>query len=264
MKSLFYLLLFTILTIISAQKKTKNEKNYIAAAHGIAGYYYDINGGGTCGAARGIKSFPMTKHIPKCEGVNSNRRRLNEYETNNIVAIPSRLFQRYKQFLCGKRIIVSVNGKERTDLNLVVWDGFNDQGDSGLRFSSTIFAELFGKNRCHQRPKISWRIVDDEIIRYNRALQGGAVCLVAPVDATPDIPFDDNVIVPDFFEGFPEDDNSTVKPIVPGLKYCVGTTTKNLPLESSFADNVTVPNFEPVTQDPQKDLKIVITLGKKA
>lgn len=224
------------------------KKNYIAAAYGDAGYYYDINGGGTCGPVIGINSFPMTNHRPMCEGYNSHRT-LRDYETNNIVAIPGRLFKHYKGALCGKRVIVSVNGKERTDLNLVVWDGYLDNGDSGLRFSSTIYAELFGKNKCAKRiisGELSWRIVDDEIIRYNTALNGGAVCLVAPKDSTPDIPFDDNVEVPGFFNGLP-DVNPTPKPIVPGLNYCVGNTTVNLPVESSFADRVVVPGFEKFT-----------------
>jgi hypothetical protein len=147
---------------------------------------------------------------------------------------------------------VSVDGKERTDLDLVVWDGFKDQGDSGLRFSSTIYAELFGKRRCNQRRisgELSWRIVDEEIIRYDRARKGGAVCLVAPAGDTPDIPFDDNVRVPGFFEGLPDDNQNAVKSIVPGLKYCVGRTTVNLPVESSFADNVIVPGLENFTRN---------------
>lgn len=249
MKSLCYLLLFTIFSILSA----KNKKDYIAAAYGTAGYYYDVNGGGTCGPSRRITKFPMTKHIPACEalGPNQSRRRLNEYETNNIVAIPARLFKHYKSDFCGKRIIVSINGKERTDLDLVVWDAYHDNGDSGLRFSSTIYAELFGRNRCNQRivsGELSWRIVDEEIIRYDRARKGGAVCLVPPTGDTPDVPFDDNVTVPGFFEGLPNGNNA-VKPIVPGLKYCSGRTTVNLPVESSFADPVIVPGLENFTRN---------------
>lgn len=261
MKLLHFLLFIALLSVITAKGKNKDkhkgkgkEKDkHIAAASGDAGFYYDVNGGGTCGAACGIKSFAKTKHIPMCEGRNPNPRRLIDYSTNKIVAIPARLFKKHRDLMCGKRIIVSICGKERDDLNLVVWDGFHDDGDSGLRFSSTMFAELFGKDRCEEKiisGELSWKIVDEQIIRYNKKKHGGAICLIKPLDDTPDIPYDDNVIVPGFNDVSQEDQTKSF----PGLDYCGTVGPEDLPIDTPFDDDVIVPGFTDVNTNQQEDV----------
>jgi len=138
---------------------------------GDATFYYDITGVGPCGPANGIRSpFPENQGYAMCEWTSPNPKRLIQYGTNNIVAIPNQLLRPNIRKFCGKRVIVSVNGKERSDLRLVVWDGCEAcNGNGGLDFSSTIFAKLFGQNRCAAgriKGEITYKIVDEQVIPF--------------------------------------------------------------------------------------------------
>jgi hypothetical protein len=135
-------------------------------------FYYDINGAGPCGAINGILNYPETNGYAQCEP-NAGYQTLKQRNTNNIVAIPVSLLTQNKAAFCGKRIIASVNGVERTDLKLVVWDGCvaNDaSGNGGLDVSSSIFAELVGIERCGEgriKNELTWRIVDEQVIDWH-------------------------------------------------------------------------------------------------
>jgi hypothetical protein len=135
-------------------------------------FYYDLNGAGTCGPANGISSYIESNGYAMCEP-NAGYQTLRERNTNNIVAIPVSLLSQNKAAYCGKRIIATVNGVERKDLNLVVWDGCvaNDaNGNGGLDLSSTMFAELVGAERCGEgriQNELSWKIIDEQLIDWH-------------------------------------------------------------------------------------------------
>jgi len=136
-------------------------------------FYYDVNGAGTCGPANGISSYPETTSYAMCEP-NAGYQTLKERNTNNIVAIPVSLLSRNKAAFCGKRVIATVNGIERADLKLAIWDGCvaNDApGNGGLDVSSTTFADLVGSERCAEgriKNELSWRIVDEQLIHWHQ------------------------------------------------------------------------------------------------
>jgi hypothetical protein len=135
-------------------------------------FYYDINGAGPCGPVNGIASFSETNGYAACEP-SAGYQTLKERNTNNIVAIPVSLLSQNKASFCGKRVVATVNGVERNDLNLVIWDSCvaNDaRGNGGLDVSSTIFADLVGTDRCGEgriKNELSWRIVDDQLIDWH-------------------------------------------------------------------------------------------------
>jgi len=138
---------------------------------GDATFYYDITGVGPCGPVNNIKTpFAENQGYTMCEGRNPSPKRLIQYGTNNIVAMPNGILRNNLKKFCGKRVIVSVNGKERSDLKLVIWDGCQAcNGNGGLDFSSTVFAKLFGQNKCGAgriKGAISYKIVDEQVIPF--------------------------------------------------------------------------------------------------
>ena len=138
---------------------------------GDATFYYDINGGGTCGPANGISSYPETEGFSMCEWNNPTPRTLGSYNTNNIVALPNQILNGNLSKYCGKKVVVTIDGKERDDLNLYIWDGCEAcNANNGLDFSSTIFGDLFGEGRCGEgriEGELSWKIVDEQVEPYN-------------------------------------------------------------------------------------------------
>ena len=134
---------------------------------GDATFYYDVNGAGTCGPANGISSYAETDGYGMCEWYNPNPRTLRDYGTNNIVAMPNQILGGNLATYCGKKVIVSIDGQERDDLNLFIWDGCEAcNGNDGLDFSSTIFGDLFGEGRCGEgriQGELSWRITDEQV-----------------------------------------------------------------------------------------------------
>ena len=156
---------FTAITVLFLGAQTVAQDLLTGA--GDATFYYDINGGGTCGPANGISAYPETGGYCMCEGSNPNPRVLGDYGTNNIVAMPNSLLGGNLGTYCGKKVIVSVDGQERDDLDLFIWDGCEAcNANDGLDFSSTIFGDLFGEDRCGEgriSGELSWRIVDEQV-----------------------------------------------------------------------------------------------------
>lgn len=71
---------------------------------------------------------------------------------------------------CGKKVVVTYEGRRRDDLNLFIWDGCAAcNANGGLDFSSTIFAEIAGADHCKDgriENKMTWEIVDETILPY--------------------------------------------------------------------------------------------------
>lgn len=140
-----------------------------ADSNDISFYFSSDGTGGKCGPANNINFFPESNAFSSCEP-NSGYQTLRQRNNDNIVAIPISLMDKAKY--CGKRVIVTINGQERDDLPLVVWDNCLEcgrAGNGGLDFSSNMFAELVGVERCAEgriKNELSWRIVDEQIMDW--------------------------------------------------------------------------------------------------
>ncbi len=137
-----------------------------------ATFYYDASGGpGACGAVNGIKSFPESNGVTYCEK-NEGYKTISERGTDNLVAMPYNILSsgQNKALLCGKRIIVHIDGKKRDDLKLFLGDACAKCSDNGgLDFSSNIFAELFGYDECGKGRipnRMSYEIVDEKVVDW--------------------------------------------------------------------------------------------------
>jgi hypothetical protein len=133
--------------------------------------YYDINGAGTCGAAQGITNFGIEGGYTMCEpSDNTKAKTLGQRGTNNIVAMSNTILGANKAKYCGKKVVVTWEGKVRDDLNLFIWDGCEAcNANDGLDFSSTIFGDIAGTANCGAgriQNKMSWEIVDDTVLPY--------------------------------------------------------------------------------------------------
>ena len=146
-------------------------ENTLLTGAGDATFYYDIHGGGTCGPANGISSYPETSGYAMCEWYNPNPKELKSYNTNNIVAMPNHLLNGNLDKFCGKKVVVTIDGHERDDLNLVIWDGCEAcNANDGLDFSSSIFGNLFGAKRCGEgriKGELKWKIVDHQVMPFH-------------------------------------------------------------------------------------------------
>ena len=133
-------------------------------------FYYDSKGeAGKCGPANAISFFPESRGIPECSSWVTPETLL-QIGSDNVVAIPHSLLGADRHKYCGKRIVVTVNGHERTDLNLFVFDGCAAcDSNGGLDFSSNMFADLFSPERCKEgriKNEITWKIVDESLKEF--------------------------------------------------------------------------------------------------
>jgi hypothetical protein len=173
-------------TLLLALASTIQAADILTGA-GDATFYYDINGGGTCGPVNGINSFPETGGYCMCEGTNPNPHILSDYGTDNIVAMPNQLLGGNLAQYCGKKVIPSINGVAM-DLGLFIWDGCEAcNANDGLDFSSTVFGELFGADRCAEgriSGELTWVITDEQVIPFDSA-NGGGTTATLPVTTGP-------------------------------------------------------------------------------
>ncbi|CRG92936.1 hypothetical protein PISL3812_10024 [Talaromyces islandicus] len=142
----------------------------IVSGEGFGTYYYDIEQVDACGTSfeyhnqGGVMCSPQTLQT------------LDQLHTNYIVAMNnSQLGYDLSQY-CGKKVIVTVNGKQ-SDIPLFIGDGcqrcgtgssasdvWNAQGAPGLDFSYSVLDELTGGSACSSgHAAISWEILDETV-----------------------------------------------------------------------------------------------------
>ncbi|KAH6661719.1 hypothetical protein B0J14DRAFT_496807, partial [Halenospora varia] len=86
-----------------------------------ATFYYDMNGGGSCGLVNGITDFGQNDGYTFCEPRNTTVAQiLGQRGTNNIVAMPRSLITGKAAEYCDKKVVVTWNGVRRTDLDLFI------------------------------------------------------------------------------------------------------------------------------------------------
>ncbi|CAD6573642.1 MAG: hypothetical protein CYPHOPRED_005185 [Cyphobasidiales sp. Tagirdzhanova-0007] len=138
----------------------------IYSGSGQGTFYFDITGAGPCGAVNGLTSYPETNGYAMCEP-SSGYKTLAARGSNKVVAIPSGILTGNEAKYCGKAVSVTWNGNTVSDL--IVWDGCEAcNGNSGLDFSSTVFAEVFGNSNCAagRMDGLTWEILDQQVWSY--------------------------------------------------------------------------------------------------
>ena len=139
----------------------------ILSASGSGTFYYDITGRSCSGPPYAEnKGYPTcTSHDPRFW------KTLEQYGTNNIVAIDNRLLStpEGRAKYCGKQVRVYRNGVEVSGGPFVVMDGCEACAHSSiLDFSLSALDTISGGSACQQGniPGISWSITDTQVIPF--------------------------------------------------------------------------------------------------
>lgn len=147
----------------------------ISKGSGFGTYYYDIEQIDACGTTfsaqnQGTVMCSHTGVLP-----------LTEINSNNIVAMNNTELRGDLAQYCGKRVVVTVDGKQ-SDLPLFIGDGcqrcgsgdsnaktWNAEGAPGLDFSYSVLNELAGgSGACDAgHIDISWEIVDETLHQFD-------------------------------------------------------------------------------------------------
>lgn len=151
-----------------------NAQGTIFSGTGFGTYYYDVEHVVACNI-----SF-LAQNSGNLECSSETALSLDQVNSNYVVAMNhSQLVSDMTKF-CGKRIIVTINGRQ-SDLPLFVGDGCQrcaggSSSDSiwdpvqapGLDFSYSALKELYGDAACTDgHVPISWEIVDDTIYDFS-------------------------------------------------------------------------------------------------
>lgn len=148
----------------------------ISKGSGFGTYYYDVEQVDACGTSFSAQNqgTVMCSHIDTLP--------LTEINSNYVVAMNNTELRSDMAQYCGKKVIVSVNGK-KSDLPLFIGDGcqrcgtgssnaktWDAQGAPGLDFSYSVLNELSGGSACDDgHIDISWEIVDESLHKFNTA-----------------------------------------------------------------------------------------------
>ncbi|CAG8344663.1 unnamed protein product [Penicillium salamii] len=151
-----------------------SARSVIDSGQGFGTYYYDIEQVDSCGTTfqyqnkGGLMCSPTTLLS------------LDEISTNHVVAMNNTQLGMDLFMYCGKRVVVSINGRQ-SDLQLFIGDGcqrcglgssvsdiWKAEGAPGLDFSYTVLNELSGGNACDTgHYAISWEILDEKIYDFD-------------------------------------------------------------------------------------------------
>jgi hypothetical protein len=151
-----------------------NAQGTIFSGTGFGTYYYDVEHVVACNT-----SF-LAQNSGNLECSSETALSLDQVNSNYVVAMNhSQLVSDMTKF-CGKRIIVTINGRQ-SDLPFFVGDGCQrcaggSSSDTtwspvqapGLDFSYSALKELYGDAACTDgHVPISWEIVDDTIYDFS-------------------------------------------------------------------------------------------------
>lgn len=171
-----------------------NAQGAIFSGTGFGTYYYDVEHVVACNT-----SF-LTQNSGNLECSPETALSLDQVNSNYVVAMNhSQLVSGMTKF-CGKRVIVTINGRQ-SDLPLFVGDGCqrcaggsssNNIWDPvqapGLDFSYSTLKELYGDAACTDgHVPISWEIVDDTIYHFSdgaSSMAAGMAHSASPTDFT--------------------------------------------------------------------------------
>lgn len=162
--------IFAAAGLLLAMKAT--AQSTLFSGSGFGTYYYDMEQVKACGTDFEYQNMGVVRCSPQA-GLT-----LNDLNSNYIVAMNNTQLSADLS-LCGKRVIVSVDGQP-SDLPLFIGDGcqrcgtgsatddtWDANGAPGLDFSYSVLTELSGTAACADgHSAITWEIVDETIHEF--------------------------------------------------------------------------------------------------
>lgn len=163
----------------------------IFSGEGFGTYYYDVDNLDVCGTSFKYQNMGVVECSPQA-GLT-----LDKIDSNHLVAMNHSQLVGDMGHYCGKKVVVSVNGK-KSDLPLFIGDGcercgtgsalddtWNAEGAPGLDFSYSVFNQLAGGSGCDAgHIAISWEIVDETVHDFS-GLGSGQDSWSEPVSNSP-------------------------------------------------------------------------------
>lgn len=161
----------------------------IFSGTGFGTYYYDVRQVEACGTSFAAQNSGPLECSPQ------KALSLDHVNSNYVVAMNhSQLILDMSKY-CGKRVVVTVNGKQ-SNLPLFIGDGcercaggsassdiWNAVGAPGLDFSYSVLEELSGGAACADgHVQISWEIVDDTIYSFSDDASSRILPAVASIE----------------------------------------------------------------------------------
>lgn len=134
---------------------------------GSGTFYYDVTGRTCSGGA----PYKENNGYPYCTSfvAGSDQKTVEQYGTNNIVAIDANFLSQNRDSLCGKQIHVYKDGVEVSGGPFVVFDGCEAcVGGGRIDFSLSALDSIDNGNACNDGvvPGITWRVTDNQIIPF--------------------------------------------------------------------------------------------------
>lgn len=154
-------------TELSEDDKGTGETLY--EGQGEATYYYDVNGE-FC--PQDSEQYAENESYPTCSSFDKSKwMTLQDYDTNNIVAIDSKLLadEKGREKYCGKEIKVFRDGKQVKGGPYFVFDGCKAcQGGKRIDFSLSALNDIDNGNACDSGivDGISWEVLDNQIMKF--------------------------------------------------------------------------------------------------
>ena len=141
----------------------------LSAGSGDGSYYYDVTGK-FC--PQDLQPYAENDSYPTCSSFDKKKwKTLQDYDTNNIVAIDRKLLsdEKGREKYCGKEIKVFKDGKEVIGGPFVVFDGCKAcEGGKRIDFSLTALNKIDNGNACESGvvDGVSWEIVDNQVMKF--------------------------------------------------------------------------------------------------
>jgi len=129
-------------------------------------FYYDYTGK----SCPGFPPYAENKGYPTCTSFDPAKfKQLDQYGTNNIVAIDAGVLGADRAKYCGKEIVIYKNGVRVPGGPYVVFDGCDAcRGGLGIDFSLTALNNIDNGNACNDG-KVSgftWQVTTNQIIPF--------------------------------------------------------------------------------------------------
>ncbi|RJE23911.1 hypothetical protein PHISCL_03727 [Aspergillus sclerotialis] len=141
----------------------------ISKGEGVGTYYYDTKQVDACGTS--FKFQNMGGVMCSSQTLLS----LDKMDTEYVVAMSNADLGADPSKYCGKKVVVTVDGK-KSDMPLFIGDGCERcNGEPGLDFSYSVLNKLTGGDACNNgKTQISWEILDDTIYNFDGDSSGFA------------------------------------------------------------------------------------------
>lgn len=157
------------LAIVLSQILRALAQETLFAGTGEGTYYYDIRETQVCGNDFIYQNMGNV-------GCSMSALSLNQISSNYIVAINNTQLHENLSKLCGKRIVLFVNGR-RSNVPLFVGDGCARCAvDSGVDLSYSVLNDMMEGMACEKgHTTIHWEILDEKVYTFDTASEGSSL-----------------------------------------------------------------------------------------